>query len=100
MLESQVKRHKSAQRRAADSGVLRSGKRPIFAFHKRLHFLDEKFCVTISAPAAQHWHIRERIFADSRFRVVRADDDDRLDGASVDALVARLLDVPAWPQDV
>src|SRR5690349_25064936 len=60
MLESQVKRHKSAERRAADAGVLRPGKRPIFAFHKRLHFLDEKFCVTVRAPAAKLWRSEER----------------------------------------
>src|SRR6266571_2353929 len=99
MLQSQIKGDQSAKRRPADAGVLWPGKHAIFALHERLHFFNEKFCVAIRAPASELRHMRGRIFAHTRFCVVHADNDERLDLASVDAVVGGLPNVPVLPGD-
>ena len=54
----------------------------ILAMHKRPHFLQQKFGVTIRAASAKLRCARGRVFAETLFaRVVNADDDQRLDAA-------------------
>ena len=97
MLESQVKRDQASQGRAANAGMLRTGKCTVFAFHERLYFLDEEFRVAVGAAAAELGHMRGRVLADARFGVVHADDDEWLDRAGVDAVIGGLADVPVLP---
>ena len=74
--------------------MLGAGEGAIFSFHEWLYFLDQKFCVTVRAAPAKLCHMGGRIFADACFRVVHADDDERLDGASVNTLVRRVSNMP------
>src|SRR5229473_1056280 len=99
MLEAQVERNKSAQGGAADAGVLRAGERAVFAVDEGLHFFDEKFGIAIGAAAAEFGNVSRRVFANAGFGVVHADDDQRGDGADLNAVIGGLADVPILPGD-
>src|SRR5580704_2251347 len=79
--------------------MLRAGERAVLAVHEGLYLIDEKLCVAIGAAAAEPGHVRWSVFADARFGVVHADDDERLDLAGLDAIIRRRTDVPVLPGD-
>src|SRR5580693_4268045 len=79
--------------------MLRAGERAVLAIHKGLYFIAEKLCVAIGAAAAEPGHVRRRVFANTRFGVVHADDDERFDLAGLDAVVRGRTDVPVLAGD-
>src|SRR2546430_12637916 len=74
--------------------MLRAGERAIFAVDQGLHLFDEEFCVAIGAATAEFRHVSGSIFANARFRVVHADDDERSDRARLNAMIGGLANVP------
>lgn len=99
MLEPEIERNQAAQRRAANSGVQRAGESAVFAIYERLHFLNQKFRVAVGAATTEFGDVRGRIFSDTRFGVVHADDDERFDRARFDAIIRGWADVPVLPGD-
>jgi len=73
------------------------GKRAVFAIDERPNFFEQKFCVTIGAPAAESGHMGRSVFANARSRVVHADDDERFNLPRTDAKIRRLPHVPVLP---
>ena len=94
MLESEIERHQAAQRRSADARVLRIGKRAVFAIDEGFYLFQQKFCVAIGAAASEFWDVGRRVLADARLGVVHPDDDERLDGTRLNAIIRGLADVP------
>src|SRR5208282_3502258 len=78
---------------------MRTGKRAVFAIDEGFYLFDQKFCVAIGAAAAEFRNVRGSVFANARFGVVHADDDQRHDRAGVNTLVRGLPDVPILPGD-
>src|SRR5467141_2674220 len=79
--------------------MLRAGERAVFAIDERLHLFDEKFCVAVGAASAEFGDVGGGVFADARFGVVHADDDQRGDNAGLNAIIRGLADVPILPGD-
>src|SRR5712692_1569106 len=79
--------------------MLRPRERAIFALHEGFHLFDQKFGVAVGAPAAELGHMRGRVFADARFGVVDADDQQRLDHTGLNVLLSGLTDMPVLPWD-
>src|SRR5437762_2389582 len=77
--------------------MLRAVEGVIFAVDERLHFFDEKFCVAVGAAAAEFGNGSGSVFANARFGVVHADDDQRSDRAGLNAMIRSLADVPILP---
>src|ERR1700730_13965034 len=99
MFEPEIERDQSAQRGAADAIVLGPRKCAVFSLDERLHFLQQEFGIAIGAAAAEFGHMSWSVFADPCFRVVHADDDERLYFARLDASIRSLTDVPILPGD-
>ena len=99
MLETYVERNETAQRGTANAGVLRTVDCAVLAIDEGLHFLDEKFCVTVGAAAAELGNGSGRVFANARLGVVHPDDDERSDGARLNAIIRSLADMPVLPGD-
>src|SRR5216684_471801 len=79
--------------------MLRAGERTVFAIDVGLHFFDEKFCVAIGAAATEFGDVSWSVFANARFGVVHADDDERGDHAGLNAMIGGLPHVPVLPRD-
>src|SRR6267378_7555234 len=79
--------------------MLRAGERAVFAIDERLHLFDEKFCVAVGAASAEFGDVGGGVFADARFGVVHADDDQRGDNAGLNAIIRGLADVPILTRD-
>src|SRR6266478_4213903 len=99
MLEAEVEKNKAAQRGTADAGMLRAGKRAVFAIDEGLHFFDEEFGVAVGAAATEFGDVSGSVFANASFGVVHADDDQRGDRARLNALIGGLADAPVLPGD-
>src|SRR5216684_4585388 len=99
MLQPQIEGDEAAQRRTADAGMLRAGERAVFAIDEGLYFFEEKLCIAVGAAAAEFGDVRGSVFADARFGVVHADDDQRGDYASLNAIIRSLADVPVLSRD-
>src|SRR5882724_2787882 len=79
--------------------MLRAGERTILAVNERLYFIQQEFCVAIRPAAAEPGYVSRRVFADSSFGVVHADDDKRFDLPRTDAMIRGLPDVPVLPRN-
>src|SRR5260370_3476894 len=99
MFRPETQRKEPAGRSTADAGVLRAGKRAVFAIDEGLHFFDEKFCVAIGAAATEFGNVCGSVFANAGFGVVHADDDERGDRARLNAVVRGLPHMPVLPGD-
>src|SRR6266481_869256 len=99
MLETEIEGNEAAQRGATDAGMLRARKSAVFAFDEGLHFFDEKFCVAVGAAAAEFGNVSGSVFANTRFGVVHANDDQRSDRVGLNASISSLTDVPVLPGD-
>src|SRR5713226_3102515 len=94
MFEPEIEGDQAAQRRATDAIILRTGERAVFAIDERLHFFQQELGIAVGSAATEFGHAGRSVFADARFGVVHADDDERLDLARMDALIRSLTDVP------
>src|SRR5216683_1324600 len=99
MLEAEVEGNEAAQRGTADAGMLRAGERAVFAIYEGLHFFDEKFGIVVGAAATEFGDVSWSVFANARFGVVHADDDERGDHAGLNAMIGSLADMPVLPGD-
>jgi hypothetical protein len=72
---------------------------PVFAVNERLHLFDEEFGVAVGAAAAQFGNVSGSVFANARFGVVHADDDERGDCTGLNTIVGGLADVPVLAGD-
>src|SRR5579885_3577911 len=86
-LETKVERDETTERGAAEAGVGRTGKRAVFALDEGHNFFNEESGVAVGAASAEPGHARGCVFADARFRVVQAHDDERFNRAAADAFV-------------
>src|SRR5258708_16353423 len=99
MVETEEERKEAAEGGTADAGVLRTGKRAVFAINKGFHFFNQKFGIAVGAAAAEFGNVRGCVFANARLGVVHADNDERSDGAGLNAIVRCLANVPILPGD-
>ncbi len=99
MLEPNIEGDQSTERRTADAGMLWAGERAVFAIHKWFHFLDQKSRISIGAAPAELRCMGRRVFPDARFGVVYPHDNERLDGARLNATIRGLSNAPILPRD-
>jgi len=100
ILEPEMHRQQSAERRAADRGVGRAGKGLVGLVDERLEILDEHPAVIVGPAALPILGSGgRRVFVDAMVaRVIDADDDDRLDASGENELLRRLVDVPLFAE--
>src|SRR5437879_1872894 len=79
--------------------MMRAVEGAVFAVDEGLHFFDEKFCVAVGAASAEFGNGSWSVFANARFGVVHADDDERSDRARLNAMIRVMADIPILPGD-
>src|SRR6266567_4006071 len=99
MLESNIERGQTTQRRTTDAGMLRAGKRAVFAIHKWFHFLNQKPCISVGAAPAEFRCMGWGVFPDACFGVVYPHDNERLDSIRLNAMIRSLSHAPILPWD-
>src|SRR5260370_9789807 len=79
--------------------MLRAGEGAVFAIDEGFHFFDQKFCIAVSAAAAEFGNGRGSVFANARVGVIHSDDEQRSSRARLNAMMRGLPDVPVLPRD-
>src|SRR6266705_3511987 len=99
MLDSNIDGDQTTERRTTDAGMLRAGKRAVFAIHKWFHFLNQKPCISVGAAPAEFRCMGRRVFPDACFGVVHPHDNERLDSARLNTTRRGLSNAPILPRD-